>query len=173
MQTRHGCHVRRLRRLLGIKQDHLAALMKVAQTTVSRWESGALRMTEDQYEAALNALSAPSPGSDRAVRRLVEGSSLRVHLICDRTHRLLAASHARCAEWRMALHDVMGRSLLGYASPEILAAEEGLRENDGMRGRLAPCMSRRARIIGWMCQLHPALCFGNGSGLPTEAPSGS
>ena len=125
-KQQHGPHVRRLRRLLGIKQSHLAAMMRVAQTTVSRWESGTLRMAEAQFEAALSALGAAAPDADRAIRRLVEGSALKVHLVCDRTHRLLAVSPARAREWRLPSADLVGRSLLGYASPEILAAEDGL-----------------------------------------------
>lgn len=128
MDTWRGAHVRRLRSLLRIKQDHLATLMNVTQTTVSRWESGAIRMSERQYEVALSVLRARSPGADRAIRRLVEGSSLSIHVICDWTHRLLAASPSRYGEWRLSPGDVIGRSLLRYASSEILSADEGLRE---------------------------------------------
>ena len=128
IQTQYGRHVRRLRRLLGVKQSHLAAVMRVAQTTVSRWESGTIRMAEAQFEAALGALGASAPDADRAIRRLVEGSALQVHLVCDRTHRLLAVSPVRAREWRVPGAYLLGRSLLVYASPEILAAEDGLRD---------------------------------------------
>ena len=41
-------------------------------------------------------------------------------------HRLLAASPSRQAEWRADAAEFMGRSLIGYASAEILAAEATL-----------------------------------------------
>ena len=41
-------------------------------------------------------------------------------------HRLLAASPSRQAEWRADAAEFMGRSLIGYASAEILTAEATL-----------------------------------------------
>ena len=41
-------------------------------------------------------------------------------------HRLLAASPSRQAEWRADAAEFMGRSLIGYASAEILAAKATL-----------------------------------------------
>ena len=123
----HGAALRRLRLLRGMKQDHLAELLGVTQATVSRWERGLLPMAPAQRAAANRLLIAPpAPSQDAALKRLVESSTLKVHLICDRTHRLLAASPARRAEWRGDPADFLGRSLLVYASPEILEAEERL-----------------------------------------------
>lgn len=122
-----GRVLRRLRVLRGMKQGHLAELLGVTQATVSRWERGELPMAPDRIAAAERLLTAPPVAShDAALRRLVETSTLKLHLICDHTHRLLAASPARRAEWRGDLSDFLGRSLLVYASPAILAAEDGL-----------------------------------------------
>ncbi|PIO98546.1 helix-turn-helix domain-containing protein [Pleomorphomonas carboxyditropha] len=130
--------LRHLRRLAGMKQSHLADLMGVTQPTVSRWENGSLPLTVEQTQA-LQAIFAvrPDPAQDAALKRLVETSMSPVHLICDLTHRLLAASPARAADWRVDLGDYLGRSLLVYASEEILAAEARLDDLGWRDGQLA------------------------------------
>lgn len=140
MMDQPGRTLRRLRLLQQMKQADLAARLGVTQTTVSRWERDALAMTAEQQAAAWALLAArPDPAQDAALRRLVESSTAKVHLICDRTHRLLAASPARRAEWRVDAAEVIGRSLLRYASPAILAAETSLAArgwHEGMSNRL-------------------------------------
>jgi transcriptional regulator with XRE-family HTH domain len=122
-----GPALRRLRLLRGIKQEHLAELLGVSQATVSRWERGGLSLSPDHlWKIEGIFLSAPAPESDAALKRLVEDSCRKVHLICDRTHRLLAASNARQAEWNAALETFLGKPLLSYASPEIIEAEQSL-----------------------------------------------
>ncbi len=121
-----------------MKQSHLAELLGVTQTTVSRWETGAFDMPEPYVAAAQKLLAvAPGPSQDSALRRLVEASSMKVHLVCDRTHRLLAASRSRQADWRADMADLMGKSMLVFASPEILVAESGLDAMGWHEGGLA------------------------------------
>lgn len=133
--------LRHLRRLAGMKQSHLADLMGVTQPTISRWENGSLPLTVEQARALQAIFAArPDPAQDAALKRLIETSTSPVHLVCDRTHRLLAASPARAADWRVDLADYLGRSMLVYASEEILAAEARLKDlgwHDGLVGSLA------------------------------------
>lgn len=121
-----GRALRRLRLLRGVKQGDLAARLGVNQTTVSRWERGLLSVTPQQEAAILAVLGRPDPAGDRVLRGLVESSFRKLHLICDRTHRLLAVSPAREAEWRISFRDLAGRPMIGFASPEILAMEATL-----------------------------------------------
>ncbi|MFZ1990849.1 MAG: helix-turn-helix transcriptional regulator [Alphaproteobacteria bacterium] len=123
----NGALIRALRVRAGMKQAHLAEIMCVSQATVSRWERGALPLSEAQIAAIERSLArACGPSRDSALKRLIESSTLRVHLVCDRTHRLLAASAPRAAEWRADLAGLIGRALLAFASPEILKAEASL-----------------------------------------------
>nr|WP_249122864.1 MULTISPECIES: helix-turn-helix transcriptional regulator [unclassified Bradyrhizobium] len=133
-----GRTLRRLRLLQRMKQADLAARLGVTQTTVSRWERGALAMSAEQQAAAWQLLACrPDPAHDAVLRRLVESSMARVHLICDRTHRLLAASPARHADWQVDASEMIGRPLLRYASPDILIAEASLAARGWHDGELA------------------------------------
>lgn len=120
-----GRALRRLRLMRGIKQSHVAELLNVTQATVSRWETGVLMPAEDQ-RAALERLFAPQASTaDQAIKRLVEASTARVHLICDHSHRLLAASPGRRTEWR---RDMLGTPMFRYASEGIQQAEAALQD---------------------------------------------
>ena len=122
-----GGQLRRLRLLRGMKQQHVADLLDVTQATISRWERGELVPSSRQFAALMQHLRwAPLPAQDAVLKRLVESSATHVHLICDRTHRLLAASVPRRSEWRIDVTELVGRSLLSYASREILLAESTL-----------------------------------------------
>lgn len=127
-----------MRLLRGLKQNHLADLLGVDQATVSRWERGLSAMPVS-IGAQAEKLLAPSidAAEDAALRRLVETSTARTHLICDETHRLLAASPARVAEWRSAPAQMIGRSLFVFASPEIRAMEETLTPRGWREARVA------------------------------------
>ena len=64
--------------------------------------------------------------AEHALGRLVRDAGTPVHLVCDLTHRLLAASPARTHDWRRPASEMLGRSLWRYASAEIVAAEAAL-----------------------------------------------
>ena len=65
----------------------------------------------------------PERTDDAALRRLVESSSLVVHLVTDADHVLLAASRGREADWGRSAASLRGRSLWPAVSPGIRAAE--------------------------------------------------
>jgi transcriptional regulator with XRE-family HTH domain len=137
-RTSLGRSLRRLRVLRGIKQSHLAELMDVNQATVSRWERGDLGLSPNQSRRLARLLAErPDPGQDAILKRLILTSSAKVHLICDRSHRLLAASPARHAEWRLAPEDYLGMSLIVFASDEILQAEAALADYGWEGGEIA------------------------------------
>lgn len=122
-----GPRLKRLRQLRGMKQAHLAELAGVDQTTVSRWERGALVPDPDRQAALLRLVGVTgAPALDRALARLVRQSTASVHLICDRTHALLAASPGREAEWQVAAATLHGVPLRRFATLEIEAAEARL-----------------------------------------------
>jgi transcriptional regulator with XRE-family HTH domain len=119
--------LRLVRRLRGIKQAHAAELLGVTQSTISRIERGELKPAGVLRSRLLDLVFARiHPSRDAALRRLVEGSASPVHLVCDLTHRLLAASGPREREWRRAASELQGRSLWRYASEGIRSAEARL-----------------------------------------------
>ena len=135
--------LRRWRRLRGVKQSHAAELLGVTQATLSRWERGRHPIPASAHRKLGELLAAPlDSAGDAALRRLVESSALPVHLICDLSHRLLAASPARLAEWRTDAAELRGRSLWGYATDEIRASE-------GRLGALGWYDDGAARLSFW------------------------
>jgi transcriptional regulator with XRE-family HTH domain len=124
-----GRALRRWRRLRGVKQSHAAELFGVTQGTLSRWERGHHHPPDEVTEQLSHLLAAPvDSAADAGLRRLVESSTLSVHLICDLTHRLIAASPPRYAEWRVDAAELRGQSLWRFASDEIRSAESRLGE---------------------------------------------
>lgn len=124
-----GRALRRFRVFNGIKQGHVAELLGVSQGSVSRWESGEHEPEALHRDRVFELIAAGATNdADAALRRLVSSSTTEVHLVCDATHRLLAASPSRLANWAADANDYMERSLWPFASPEIMAAEAGLRD---------------------------------------------
>jgi transcriptional regulator with XRE-family HTH domain len=124
-----GHALRRWRRLRGVKQSHAAELFGVTQATLSRWERGYHRIPGRAARRLSHLLAAPLDSSaDSGLRRLVESSTLPVLLVCDLTHRLLAASPRQLAGWKADLGELRGVSLWRYATDEIREAEGRLGE---------------------------------------------
>lgn len=122
-----GSALRRWRTLHRIKQSQAAELFGVNQSTISRWEAGIQAMNPDErarVEALLQARL--DAAADRALARLVEESGRPVHLVCDLSHRLLACSRARAAEFALPLAALLGTSLWRFASADIAAQEAAL-----------------------------------------------
>lgn len=126
-----GRSLRRWRTLSRVKQDHAAELFGVAQSTISRWESGKQEMEPEQRERveAIIAARLTSAG-DAALARLVRGQSRGAHLICDQSHRLLALSSVRRREFGCDAEDLMGQSLWPFITEALANVEAGL-ENVG------------------------------------------
>lgn len=124
-----GRALRRFRRLNGVKQGHVAEALEVTQATVSRWENGTHEPDAVFRDRILSLIAANTRNdADSALKRLIETSTLPVHLVCDATHRLLAASPSRTARWGRSTDAFLGQSLWRFASPEIIEAEGRLGE---------------------------------------------
>lgn len=124
-----GRSLRYWRALRQIKQSHAAEILSVSQATISRWESGTLMPLADQERRLRILMSARSDGAaDQELARLVAGSREPMHLVCDLTHRLLAASSGREREWGANARAFLGVSLWRYATDEIREAERALPE---------------------------------------------
>jgi transcriptional regulator with XRE-family HTH domain len=114
---------------MGVKQLALAHALSVDQTSISRWEAGQQTPSAEIQQRALDLL-AGSRTDDIALRRLVENSADRVHLVDDATHVCLAYSRRRAAEWGNAQQDLLGVSLWRFATEEIRRAEAELATSD-------------------------------------------
>ena len=122
-----GIALRRWRLLHRVKQTHAAQLFNVTQSTISRWESGVQAMepaAQLQLERLLTARL--DSAADQVLARLIGESQRPMHLICDLTHRLLAASPRRFTEWTADASDLRGTSLWRFATDEIQQAESRL-----------------------------------------------
>ena len=124
-----GRTLRRFRRLNAIKQCHVAEYLGVSQGNLSRWESGAHDPSPQQRDKIMSLIKAHAGEcNDAALKRLIGTSTEPLHLVCDATHTLLAASPIRLAEYNGRFSDYVGLSLWRFASPEIEAAELTLAE---------------------------------------------
>lgn len=125
-----GRSLRLWRALRRVKQAHAAELLQVSQAMVSRWEAGTL-VPDAEEQARLRRLMAArlDSAADHALARLVTQSPGSTHLVCDLTHRLLAASRGRSRDWDFRTPELLGVSLWRFATPEIQAAEAALTED--------------------------------------------
>jgi transcriptional regulator with XRE-family HTH domain len=121
--------LRRWRVLHRVKQADAAARLGVAQSTISRWESGAIPI-EPADARRVEALVAArlSAAADAVLAGLVGESPRAVHLVCDTSHRLLACSTLRASSFSVPAGELMGRSLWRFSTPELAVEEERLGE---------------------------------------------
>jgi transcriptional regulator with XRE-family HTH domain len=122
-----GRALRRWRALHRVKQSDAADRFGVAQSTISRWESGQQAMEPAErikVEAVLGARL--DAGADRVLAALVTESPRPVHLICDLSHRLLALSAERARGFGCKSDTLMGRSLWPFITEELAAMEARL-----------------------------------------------
>jgi transcriptional regulator with XRE-family HTH domain len=125
-----GRSLRLWRALRRVKQAHAAELLRVSQAMVSRWEAGTLVPDAEEQARLRQLMSARlDSAADHALARLVTDSSTSAHLVCDLTHRLLAASCGRSRDWDFRTPELLGVSLWRFATPEIQAAEAALTED--------------------------------------------
>jgi len=124
-----GRQLAKWRRHNRMKQCALARELGVAQSTLSRWEAGAAE-PGDIHQQKLRRLltAAPNSSADFAVRDLVHSSRARIHLICDLTHKLIAASKPRQRAWRTSESELVGASLWRFRTQGIETGERDLAE---------------------------------------------
>ncbi|HEY8607911.1 MAG TPA: helix-turn-helix transcriptional regulator [Noviherbaspirillum sp.] len=133
-----GIALRKWRTLHRIKQAHAAELFGVNQSTISRWEAGAQEMSPRERARVEKLLQARiASAADSALARLVQESTRPVHLVCDLSHRLLACSRSREAEFSLPIAMLLGKSLWPFATEEI-ALKEAVLDDLGWRENMAP-----------------------------------
>lgn len=149
-----GAALKRWRLLHRVKQMHAAEMFGVAQSTISRWESGRQQMDAAECARVERVLLANlSSAADSALARLITGSTRPVHLICDLSHRLLACSPSRAAQFSAPVAALMGASLWPFATDEIRHRESTLGD------------------LGWRHMRDPgSLEFANGANNSTLVP---
>lgn len=125
-----GPSLRRWRVLNRVKQQALAQDLGVSQSRISRWESGQAEPDGFERQQITRLLRArPETAADRALLDLVTQAATPVHLVCDLTHRLLAASPARTKDWRVSVSDLIDTPLWRFASEGIRVAEDNLADS--------------------------------------------
>lgn len=124
-----GRSLRLWRTLRRMKQANAAELLGVSQATISRWESGRQMPTPPERDALRALMAARLDGAaDQALGRLVRSAAHEVHLVCDFTHRLLAASPSRERRWAVSAGELMGISMWRFHTEAIARAEAALPE---------------------------------------------
>ncbi len=130
-----GQRLRKMRRALGVKQSALSHALGVDQSSVSRWEAGD-QFPDDRIQRRAFELLSDHRTEDFALRRLVEASTLSLHLVEDTTHECLAYSGRRAAEWGIGERSLNGTHLWRFATEEIQSAEYELGQSDWWSSQL-------------------------------------
>ncbi|MHA3916547.1 helix-turn-helix domain-containing protein [Halovulum sp. GXIMD14793] len=120
--------LRRLRRVAGLKQEALADLLSVNQTSISRWESGA-QLPDPAVQQKALALLTSAGAHDAALKRLVETSPACLHLVEEANHICLTYSKSRAQDWDATDRSLIGTSLWPFATDEIRTAEAELEDH--------------------------------------------
>lgn len=124
-----GSALRRWRLVHRVKQAYAAERLGVAQSTISRWESGLQAMSPVERCAIEQIVAARlDNAADRVLAGLVTDAPRAVHLICDHSHRLLACSRSRAREFGIDGSVLLGASLLRFATDELATADDHLEE---------------------------------------------
>lgn len=142
-----GPALRRWRALNRVKQSAVADELGISQTTISRWESRA-KVPEPREARRLTQLltARPTASSDLALIELVRAAPTPMHLICDLTHRLIAASPGRLSRWRVSADELVGTSLWRFATQGIRDGESALETSGWYEPLAADVMVRTERI---------------------------
>ena len=170
---------KRVRQQCGFKQSHVAELLGVAQATISRWERGELEISPERIEYLNRCANNAPPTTDCHLKRLIRHSLSPIHLICDTTHQLLAASPARLQEWGPQASELCGQSLWQFATDEIREAEQRLSNIGWCEGLTRSAVTytrgreeRGLRIFpGWLLWERVPLADGGVGRLVTTIPS--
>ncbi|MCG7518113.1 helix-turn-helix domain-containing protein [Ruegeria sp. Ofav3-42] len=120
-----GPRLKRMRRSVGYKQSALAELLRVDQTTISRWENG-VQIPDPAVQAAVFSALGSARRDDSALKRLVANSNECVHLVEEASHKCLAYSTGRAKDWEASQNSLLGVSLWQFATDEIRQAEAEL-----------------------------------------------
>lgn len=124
-----GASLRMWRLNRHMKQSYCAELLEISQSYLSKLESSTDHLPEEIAAKFMRLAEVTHlSDQDRGIKQLVEFSPLPVHLVCDHSHRLLAASRSRLAQWRKDLSEVEGQALKRYATEEITQAETTIYE---------------------------------------------
>lgn len=159
-QAALGPMLKRWRLLHRVKQSHAAEMFGVSQSTISRWEAGT-QEAEPEQRARIEALlrARLDSAADQALARLVAGSSQPVHLVCDLTHRLLACSAPRAAEFGAPLAELLGRSLWPFVTEAIATLEAKLDPLGWREGISAPALEFTTGANGsLLVPIHQSQC---------------
>lgn len=153
-----GTALRRARIVRGLKQYSVSEFLGVSQSTMSKWERGTLVPSAKQCQRLADLFAARlHPLQDAWLQRLVESSGHPVHVMCEATHRLLAASPPRISEWQRDISEIAARPLSLDLPPDIAGAETRLNEVSLNTEMFVPVIVHTRGRSGGPYEIDPAL----------------